>query len=770
MKPADIIMYKGIFKYLILLTGILMLAGCGPDDMEPQDFDELAQSSLAEIEGTFKISGLQSEVQILRDEWGIPHIYAENQQDLFFAQGFIQAQDRLWQMDMWRRGNEGRLSEILGPEAIEHDKLARLIQFRGPWEEEWTSYHPDGKMIFEAFADGVNAYIDHIGENLPVEYRLTGLEPLRWTPEASTGRVATALPLGAARSELNLARQIAESGLDEINRQEARRYANWIDLEIPDELDVSVITEDVVQSLGHFWSEFPKPPLLPKYKEWDEAAVSMNTGARETSPGSNNWVASGELTESGKVLLANDPHRGVTNPSLRYLVHLNAPGYSVIGATEPAIPGVAIGHNGRVAWGLTIVGTDQADVFVEQLNPENLNEARWQDEWYPLETVVDTIEVRGEEPRIIEHKFSRHGPVFYTDSTNHLAYAVQSTANEPGTGGYLGALRLSETDNCYEFMEQLAWYKSPSENMVCGDADGNISWLAAALTPKRSEGWYGRIPVPGTGGYEWEGFRSHTELPQEMNPERGWLGTANHDIQPEGYYPPIMFRAGPSLRWDRLQEMFEGANNLTADDYERMLHDAVYPWFDDEQRLFEGWTSDDPDVEELRSELTEWNAEYHKESRPAAVHNRWRNNLDSEARDEGIPLEERRQMAAAALESAVNDLRSSLGEDPENWRWGQIHRSEFPHWLVSAYDLPAAERSGGGGVIAATGATFREIIDFADLDNSRVTSTPGQSMQPGSPFYDNLLPLWGDEEFFPLLYSPEAVESGTRYRLVLQPK
>lgn len=763
-------MYRGI-KNLLLLTGILMLTvACGMDESEPQNFDELAHSSLAEIEGTFDVTGLDSEVQVLRDEWGIPHIYAENQRDLFFAQGYVQAQDRLWQMDMWRRVNEGRLSEILGSEAIEHDKLARLIQFRGPWEEEWKSYHPDGKMIFEAFADGVNAYIDQIGDNLPVEYKLTGLEPLRWTPKASTGRVATALPLWRAQSDLRLARRIAESGLEEVNRREAPQYDNWIDLEMPEGLDVSIISEEVVESLDHFEGGFPKPPLLPKYQQWEEAVASLNMGARENSPGSNNWVASGELTESGQVLLANDPHRGVTNPSLRYLIHLNAPDYSVIGSTEPAIPGVAIGHNGRVAWGLTIVGTDQADVFVEQLNPENLNEARWKEEWYQLETVVDTIEVRGEEPRIVEHKFSRHGPVFYVDSTNHVAYSVQSTANEPGTGGYLGALRLAETDNCYEFMEQLEWYKAPSENMVCGDAEGNISWLAAALTPDRSEGWYGRIPVPGTGDYEWEGFRDHTELPQEINPERGWLGTANNDVQPEGYYPPIMFRSSSSTRWDRLQQMFEDAKNLTADDYERMQHDTYYPWFEDQRLLLEGWTSDNPDVEQARKEMTEWDAEYHKDSRTAAVHSRWRRNLDSEAGDDSNTLEERRELAETALIAAIDDLKSTLGEDMSDWRWGQIHHSEFPHWLVGAYDLPAVERSGGYGLIASTGATFREIIDFSDLDNSRATSTPGQSMQPASPFYDNLLPLWGSEEYFPLLYSREAVERETVYRLNLKPE
>lgn len=758
------------FRIFALAVGTAVLISAGAIQAGAQSgFDELARESLATVEGTLTVTGLQAEVQVLRDEWGIPHIYAQNEDDMFFAQGYVQAQDRLWQIDMWRRVNEGRLAEILGPEYVEHDKLARLIMFRGPWEDEWTSYHPNGERIFQAFADGVNAYIDQIGDNLPVEYKLTGLEPLPWTPEASTGRVATALPLGGALAELNLARQVAELSLEEVNRQQRLGHEIWPDLRLSEELDVSIITEDVIEALGHFAGGFPRPPLLPEYQQWTGAMPSENTGVQENAPGSNNWVVSGDLTESGKVLLANDPHRGVTNPSLRYLVHLNAPGYSVIGATEPAIPGVMIGHNGRVAWGLTIVGTDQADVFVEQLNPDDPDEALWRGEWYPLNTIVDTIAVRGEEPRVVEHRYSRHGPVFYVDSINHVAYAVRSTANEPGTGGYLGALRLAEVSDCHEFIDALEYYKAPSENMICGDADGNIAWMAAALTPQRSGGWYGRLPVPGTGGYQWDGFRSHTELPQEFNPPRGWIGTANHDIQPAGYYPPIMFRRGPFSRWDRLQQMFSTARNLTVADFERMLHDAVYPWIADDMPLFSGWTSEDPGVEWSRSRLEQWDGVYRQESAAAVLHNRWRANLDDEARRPGLPYDTRDALSEEALAAAVNDVRGTQGSDRDEWRWGRSFRSEFPHWLVSAYDLPAVERSGGGGTIAAAGATFREIIDFADLDNSRATSAPGQSMQPGSPFYGNLLPLWGEQEFFPLLYSREAVEAHEARRLLLRP-
>jgi penicillin amidase len=474
------------------------------------------------------------------------------------------------------------------------------------------------------------------------------------------------------------------------------------------------------------------------------------------------------LTASGKVLLANDPHRGVTNPSLRYLVHLNAPGYSVIGATEPAIPGVAIGHNGRVGWGLTIVGTDQADVFVEQLNPANPDEARWLGEWYRLRTIVDTIAVKDEAPRIVVHRYSRHGPIFHIDSVNHVAYAIRSTSSEPGTGGYLAALRLAEVRDCREFIDVMAYYHAPSENMMCGDVDGNIAWLAAALSPRRTAGWYGRLPAPGTGQYAWEGFRAHTELPQEFNPERGWIGTANNDIQPAGYHPPIMFPRGPSARMHRIEQMFANARNLTAEDFESMANDAVYPWIANDLPLFEGWTARDPVVEWARAQISAWNGTYHRSSPEAALHSYWRRALDDDARADDVTRARRDQLSEEALAAAVDSLRTRQGADRGQWRWGRIHRSEFPHWLVAAYDLPAIERNGGGGTIAATGATFREIIDFADLDNSRVTSAPGQSGQPGSPFYGSLLPLWGNGQFFPLVYSREAVEARTTHRLELK--
>jgi penicillin G amidase len=771
---------------LIPLLGIALL---WPAGAQAQTLQELARTSLATIEGELGVRGLRQPVEVVRDRWGIPHIYAQNTEDLFFAQGFVQAQDRLWQMEMWRRYNGGRLAEVMGPDAVEHDRLLRLIQYQGPWDDaEFTTYHPDGRLIFTAFVNGVNAFIEENRENLPVEFTLTGITPEPWTLRDVLLRVP-ARSLASARAELRFALEVARYGAQEATRR--ARPDPYIEAVVPRGLDLSIITQEVLDALDGALPTvpFPRPPLLPQYAGLAGALASNDFGAPEESPGSNNWVVSGHRTATGHVLLANDPHRQVTNPSLRYLVHLSGPGWDVIGATEPAIPGVAIGHNGRIGWGLTIVGTDYDDVFVEELNPADPSQALWRGEWYPLRAVVDTIRVLGEAPRIVERKYSRHGPIFYEDRANHRAYALRSTLQERGTAEYLGALRLNQaslTPSCVEFLHQQRYYLAPSENMICGDVEGNIAWHASALTPNRTGGWYGRLPVPGTGEYRWDGYRD--DLPYDFNPESGWIATANHNVLPEGYYPPLFFKRAPYARWDRLNQLFAGATRLTPEDFEAFVNDDAWPYLDAERALLRGWTAEEPELEWARNVLLGWDGRYRRDAIAPSIHNAWLRHLDDEAlrpagwaarggvgsaamrvaaAGAGTPES---GMARQALERALGDLRRRLGEDPADWRWGRLHTSEFPHWLVSAFDLPGVERNGGGGTVAATGATFREIVDFSDLDNSRVSSAPGQSGQPGSPFYDNLREAWADQEFFPLLYTRPAVESAAAFRLTLRPR
>ncbi len=730
-------------------------------------FDTLARSSLAQLDGRVALAGLRDSVEIVRDRWGVPHIYARNLDDLFFAQGFVQAQDRLWQMEMYRRTFEGTLSEFMGPSYVAHDRLARLVQFRGPFDDrEWQSYHPEGRRIFAAFAAGVNAFIAQAGDRLPVEFRLTGITPRAWTPEVALLRTTTAMPTGDALAELRLARSVADVGVDSANR--AAMPSPYRALVVPDGVDLSLIGPEVIAALSTLRTGTVRPPLLPQYRALADALPSKNLGVQEHSPGSNNWAVSGARSASGNVIVANDPHRTVANPSIRYVVHLNAPEWNVAGATEAVLPGVMIGHTERIAWGLTIVGTDQADVYVEDINPANHDEARFRGVWEPMRRVVDTVRVMGAAPVIVTHRFTRHGPVFYTDTVHHKAYAIRTTAHLPGSSGYLSALRYHALNDCREFLDAQRYFLAPTENMVCGDTGGNIAWQASAASPNRPN-WHGRLPVPGTGGYEWEGLRA--DLPREFNPPRGWVATANHDIHPEGYDPPLFFKRGPSrVRFDRLAEVLSSERRFTLADMAALQHDAHSQQGAQDIALFRGWTATDPTIEAARQALAAWDAQHRRESLAAAVYHHASRAMLAESRAPGLGSDQRQALLQPVLARAVDSLRATQGTDPSEWRWGRINRSELPHALVRAYDVPAVERHGGAGFVAAVGATFREIVDLGKLDSTLVTNAPGQSGQPGSPFYANLVESYGRGEYFPLAFSREAVDHVAAHRLVLVPR
>jgi penicillin amidase len=397
------------------------------------------------------------------------------------------------------------------------------------------------------------------------------------------------------------------------------------------------------------------------------------------------------------------------------------------------------------------VGTDQADVYVETLHPDGRDAALFRGRWEPLRTVPDTIRVLGRPPVVLTHKYTRHGPVFHLDSAARRAWVIRSTMHEPGSAGYLSALRYHAIGDCRGFLAAQRWYLAPTENMICGDRDGNLAWQASAASPRRPN-WHGRLPVPGDGRYEWTGFRD--DLPRELNPARGWIATANHDIHPPGYDPPLFFKAGPqTARYDRIVELLAGKTGFTVTDLARMQHDAFNAAAFRDLERFRGWTASDPALERARALLAGWDGWQRKESAAAAL---W-----SFVPRTG-PVEE-------ALRRGLAELVAAQGADPAGWRWGRVHRSELPHPLVAAYDIPAVERSGGSGTVAATGATYRQVVDFGDLDASLATNFPGQSGQPGGPFYANLAEPYGRGEYFPLSYTRAAVERHAAHRLWLVP-
>jgi penicillin amidase len=750
---------------------------------------------LAQITGDVSVPGLREGVEILRDRWGIAHIYAKNSHDLFFAQGYSMAQDRLFQVDLWRRIARGETAELFGEEAIEADRFARLLHYRGDMDAEWASYSPDTRDIATAFTDGINAYIAAVKDRLPIEFQLAGYRPGRWEPADILGRMSGIIMTSNWEKEVARARLIQAVGLET-----ARMLAptdpphNFA----PDPaLDLDVIREEILRGLQSATRVLKFTPAVTE---------------------SNNWVVSGTRTNSGKPLLASDPHRSTTLPSLRYLVHLNAPGWNVIGSGEPALPGVAIGHNERIAWGFTIVGTDQADLFVERTHPDDPRQYRVGDRWEPMQIVRETISVRGMSERMpLELRFTRHGPVIYQDEKKHVAVALKWAGAELGGAAYLASLAVDRAQNKDQFLKALSRWKIPCLNFVYADVEGNIGWVAAGATPVRRSG-DGLLPVPGESDrYEWDRYLRIDELPQSFNPQRGWLATANQNILPADDPRRIAWDWAPPYRYLRIEERLSNPRSWTVADFQELQHDAVSLPAKALQSVVK--TVNFPtDLQTWKGLFLDWDGNLTPESQAGPLYAVWMQEILAamyalhpgmpDMRDRGdlrsVPVmldqlrhptgawfgdgarERRDALLIATLGASVERTKKLLGNDPADWQWGRLHQATFHHPLESlgpefaqAFNLGPVRR--GGDVFTPLntkhdpnfqqihGATYRHVFDLADWDRGMATSAPGQSGQPGSPHYGDLLPLWAEGKYFPLVYSRAKVEEVAQHRLRLLP-
>lgn len=771
--------------FVVLLT----LPGCSPP---PSGEDQAAlaresQARLAQIEGTIVLEGLEQPVEVLRDKWGVAHIYASTVADLFFTQGFVAAQDRLYQIEIWRRTGRGELAEIFGPSYAERDRIARLVRYRGDMQAEWESYSPDTRAIAESFTSGINAFVKHAADRLPIEFELLGFQPGEWKAEDCLLRIAGLLMTRNARQEVARAEMVHKLGLEATMKYMPTDPHR--ELKPDPEADLSGIDHSVLEGYRN--------------------AVSIPTLYGED--GSNNWVVDGTLSSSGKPLLASDPHRPVILPSLRYMVHLVAPGWNVIGAGEPALPGVAIGHNERVGWGFTIVQYDQVDLYIEKTDPENPNRYLYRGEWLDMKIEREEIKVKGQaDPTEVELKFTRHGPVIWEDTASHRAVALRWSGAEPGTAGYLGSLAIDRVQNWDDFVEAMARWKLPSENIVYADVDGNIGWIPAGLMPIRKN-WSGLLPVPGhTGKYEWEGFRAIGELPSIQNPSQHYVVTANHNIRPENYPHDLGFDWSAPYRFERIDKVLGEGKKFTVEDFQRLQHDETsIPARQLVDLLKQTPRGGSVRVQQVRMLLEAWDAVVSKDSGAAALFEVWFKELAPRFIASQIPEPQRRlvernlqlpvlirllkdlpegernSILAQSFDAAVAEAGRLLGGDMSSWRWGALHTITFQHPLANSparkalFNLGPVERGGDGntpnatrgpGYTQSSGASYRHILDLADWDRSVFTSTPGQSGQPGSPHYDDLLPLWASHEYAPLVFTREAVEANTAHTLRLEPR
>ena len=764
---------------------------------------------------TVAAPGLEAAAEILVDQWGIPHIYAASARDACFVQGWNAARDRLWQLDLWRKRGLGLLSESLGPDYVEQDRATRLFLYRGDMEAEWAAYGPDAKAWSQAFVAGVNAYVAQVrsgAASLPVEFELTSSQPAQWDA-ADLVRIRSHGISNNAESEALRARVAAAGGL------EADRLRRKLDpphaVRIPEGLDPADIPADIMATYVLATKEVSFAPAAtpaPSLADLAEAAASQ---------GSNNWAIAPSRTATGRAILASDPHRVLGAPSIRYLVHLDAPGLRVMGAGEPHLPGVTVGHNERIAFGITIFMADQADLYVYELNPDNPRQYRYGDGWEEMRFVSETLAVKGEATREIELAFTRHGPVLKLDAEAGRAFALRSVWFETGTSPYFAAARYQAAGDWPTFKDALKHWGAAAMNFVYADVDGNIGWMPTGLMPKRPN-WDGLMPVPGDGRYEWQGFWSQDEMPEMVNPARGWVGTANEMNLPADYPAEarkLGFEWADPCRMNRIGAVLSASDKHTVEDSMALQVDVFSGSAMRAIALLRGLASDDPEVERALRLLEAWDGHETTDSAAAAIAEVWLNKhlaphaaaqITTPAAAELIafgspyavttylqspgpgfgddPAGARDVVLRASLRSALDEIAERLGPDMSAWRWGDLHHARFvpPAAMLAEGDLrermshgPAAIPGSAFTVRAATyrmddfattnGASFRMVVDVGAWDNSRVINAPGQSGDPASAHYGDLFPLWAEGGYAPMLWTRAAVERAARQVIELTP-
>ena len=777
------------------------------------------------------LDGLDKPVEILKDHWGISHIYAETEHDLFFAQGYSAARDRLFQFEIWRAQATGTVAEILGSRAVDRDHGTRLFKFRGPMHEEMNHYHPRGVDIITSFIHGVNAYIDEAlqdPDSLPLPFKLLDIQPKHWTEEVVISRHQGLL--GNISLELSTGRAVCAIGEDKVREL---RYFHPHDpiLTLDPLIDCdSLLNNDIL----HLYNSYRRPIrfqpddiALAQYRNTEEAYETIADILIEEERdlqkrsiddiGSNNWVVSGDLTQDGWPMMINDPHRSQAVPSLRYWSHLVGPGWNVIGGGEPEIPGISIGHNEHGAWGLTVFNTDGEDLYVYETNPDNPSQYRYLGEWEEMRVISETIEVKDARSVSVELKYTRHGPVVFEDQENSLAYAIRPAWMEVGGSPYLASLRMDQATSWEEFREASNFSNIPGENMIWADRQGNIGWQSVGIAPIRRN-FSGMVPVPGDGRYEWDGYLPIKAKPNEFNPDRGYIETSNSNYtKPDyPYLDAIGFTWTDPYRWARGSEVLGSGRKFNMTDMVELQHDylsiparTLIPFFKDLE-------SDDLEVEQARQMLLDWDFVLDKESVEAGIYVAFERQLldniellkvpeiaksyvsvgmktaiDMLLAPDGDfgndPIQGRDEFLLQTLSQGIQNLKQKLGPEFKDWVYGQ---EDYKHALIRHPLSPAlneelrdrlnvgpAPRGGNGFTLGNTGsgdnqtsgASFRIFVDTRDWDNTLGMNTPGQVGDPDSPLYDNLFELWANDKVFPAFYSREKIESVLFEKLDLIP-
>ncbi|WP_293856183.1 penicillin acylase family protein [uncultured Alsobacter sp.] len=748
---------------------------------------------------TIAVPGLAAPGEIVVDPWGIPHIRAGSEADLFFLQGFNAARDRLWQIDLWRKRGLGLLAADFGPGYLAQDRASRLFLYRGDMAAEWASYGPQAEVVCRAFVAGINAYMaltEREPGRLPPEFGIMGTRPARWAPE-DVVRIRSHGLTRNALSEILRAVVTTRAGVEADRVRKALEPA--VEPVQADGVDLSVITPAV---LDVFKLATAPVTFLPERLSATLAEVFAWTKVTELGDvirdiefqGSNNWAVHGSRTATGRPILASDPHRSHAIPSLRYIVHLTAPGLDLMGAGEPCVPGISLGHNGTAAFGITIFGADQEDIYVYETQGDAY---RYGDGIEPMTVVEETFAVKGHPDQRLALKFTRHGPVIHEDPARKLAYALRSVWWSPGSAAYLTSLDSMRSTSLDAFRTAIRGWGAPSTNHVYADVSGTIAWIPAGFAPVRPN-WNGLLPVAGDGRYEWQGFLDPALMPEKVDPAEGFVATANEMNLPAGWDHEAKRLGHEWADRSRATRIHEALRAAPSHDlgHSRSLQTDVSSM--PARRILDAMSG--LDLGPAAAFLAGWNGRLEAGSAQAALFELWWTKHlkpallalacpDPAVRPLLLPgdietlvpmiedatrLPDRDGLLRTTLAAAWADAQARLGEDPASWRWGALHHGYFEHALspLGAKDLDAGPQPMGGS--AATpmhagyrvsdfrviaGASVRLVMDVGDWDKSVCINAPGQSGDPRTAHYRDLTGRWAAGDYVPMLYAKAAVDA-----------
>jgi penicillin amidase len=797
----------GVLIALIFLVAIAVAAGV-------LWFRSVSQAALPQLDGTIQVSGLSAPVTVVRDIHGVPHITAASLDDLFFAQGYITAQDRLWQMDMTRRYAAGELSAVMGSSMLETDKQQRILGLRQVAQHAVEGLTPTTRRYLDVYARGVNAYIADHQHSLPAEFRVLRYFPHAWTPEDSFlvgASMAQFLNHGYYAQELEREQILARLGPELTNDLYVNSSFRDIppsgastDIEgTPDENDAqpSPGEEQSSRSPRHRHASLTPPPSV----------VLSPLSSDPLFPGSNNWVVSGAHTVSGKPLLSNDMHLGHHIPNTWYEAHLKSGDYDVAGVTLPGTPFVIVGHNQRIAWGFTNVGPDVEDVFIETFNDRG--EYQTPQGWRAPEHRTETIHVKNGSDVTLDVVVTRHGPIITPILKNESRQlALKWSIYDPAAFTF-PFFDVNSARNWQEFREAFRKFGGPGQNAVYADVDGHIGYQATGLVPTRASG-DGSLPVSGADdSHEWTGYIPFDQMPSVFDPASGILATANGRITPDGYPFSISTQWGSPYRTERINRVLRANKKFTPADMLALQAD-VYSEFDKFMAERFVYAVDHSTKASARAKaaadvMRKWDGRVTKDSAAATVNLYARRKLtalllNAKLGKDGAKLyswfmapvwlesvmshqpprwlppgyTNYGDVLVAAVEEAVKD--QAAPRDLSTWKWGESFPVELSHPIFGR--IPILRRWAGPGVQPQSGDSYtvkqvgrlfgpseRMTVDFSDFDASTLNLVNGEGGNIFSPYFNDHFPAWYDATTFTLPYSPASVEKSQAHKLTLTP-